>query len=192
MRAYACTRSDSGGMLLPVYVSLRMHEQYASQCVCLCECIRGDPQQRTLWTESRANLVWHLWRPWDNLHDTATDRSGDIDLKSGSSKIRFLCVLIGPQHLCGNMSLWAQLCVVIKDLMMETPTTLQCYGPLAWPPVPFLPPSSLPVITETFLSSFPALPQASPLIPVECVECWTGEPSSQAAGGEQTRGNEQH
>ncbi len=26
-------------------------------------------------------------------------------------------------HLCGNMSLWAELCVVIKDLMMETPTT---------------------------------------------------------------------
>ena len=96
MRAYACTRPDSSygwprGMLLPVYVSLRTHEQYAS------EWMWGYPRQLTLWTESRANLVWHLWRPRDNLHDTATDRSGDIDLKGGSSKIRFLCVLIGPE-----------------------------------------------------------------------------------------------
>lgn len=105
MRAYACTRSDSSygwprGMLLPVYVSLRMHEQYAS------EWMWGDPRQLTLWTESRANLVWHLWRPWDNLHDTATDRSGDIDLKSASSKIRFLCFLIGPEA-CTYVVIWA-------------------------------------------------------------------------------------
>ncbi|KAI4829799.1 hypothetical protein KUCAC02_001464 [Chaenocephalus aceratus] len=35
---------------------------------------------------------------------------------------------------------------------------------------------------ETFLSSFPALLQASPLIPVECVECWTAEPRRRIDG----------
>lgn len=50
------------------------------------------------------------------------------------------------------------------------------------------PPTSLPVITETFLSSLPASPQASPLIPAECVECWLAEaeePGQPEASGEE-------
>lgn len=79
-------------------VCVAPHAQAAcNQCVVLREWVQGDPLQHTLWSESGANPVWHLWRPWDNLHDTATDRSRDIDLKSGGSKIRFLCVMIGPE-----------------------------------------------------------------------------------------------
>lgn len=128
-------------MFLPVYKSLRTHEQ--------CACVSELGVILTPWTESRANLVWHLWRPWDNLHDTATDRSRDIDLKSSSSKIRFLCVLIGPEAHT-SVVIWAyeQSCVAIKYLTMESPTTpavltkvkLTTCGPMAWPPVPFLPP----------------------------------------------------
>lgn len=87
---------------------LTQHKQY----VWLCEWMQADPQQHTLWTESRAKLVWHLWRAWDNLHDTATDSGGDIDLKSGSSKIRFPCVAIGPEA-CTSVVIWShgQSCV---------------------------------------------------------------------------------
>lgn len=53
-----------------------------------------------------------------------------------------------------------------------------------------LPSNLSAAITETFLSSFPALRLASPLIPAECVECWTTELSSQAARGNR-RGNEE-
>lgn len=54
----------------------------------------------------------------------------------------------------------------------------------------FLPSNLSAVITETFLSSLPASRLASPLIPAECVECWTPEPSGQAAPGSR-RGNEE-
>lgn len=74
--------------------------------------MQTDPQQPTLWAESTANLVWHLWRPWDNLHDAATDRSADIDLKSAGSEnpIPTRYDWARGAHLCGGDTiLWAEL-----------------------------------------------------------------------------------
>lgn len=164
----------------PGSVSLWVHERCAALDSCLRQWMTADP----LWTESKSNLVWHLWRASDNLHDTATERSGDIDLKSGSSKIRFLCVRSGAK---------VQASVLIRAAQARwgpagaSLTTLGSSGLTSCS----LQPSNLSaVITETFLSSLPALRPASPFIPAECVECWTTELSSQAATGRR-RGNEE-
>lgn len=54
----------------------------------------------------------------------------------------------------------------------------------------FLPSNLSAVITETFLSWLPALRLASPLIPAECVECWTLEPLE--AVGEEMKNSSPH
>lgn len=94
--------------------------------------------------------------------------------------------------LAADTVLWAvcgmEICLLNNGESSLEPAS-QHWGPLAWPHVPFFPPISLAAITETFLSSLPALQQASPLIPAECVECWTTELSGRAASGKRG-GNE--
>lgn len=164
------------------FYSLHVHFQCASQR-CSVTILRSILQ-----TWNSTNLVWHLCKLWHDLHDTATDRRGNIDLKSCISKIRFLWVLaVAGTSTSVVIRAHQQTCVGIKALMMETTTTSSVPGwswpnngggPVGWPHVPFLLPKPLTVITETFLSSASASPQASPLIPVKCLECWTGEPGS--------------
>lgn len=92
----------------------------------------GEPHKCTLRTERAANLVWHLWGPWDNLHDTGTDRRAHIDLKSIHSKIRLrLGVEAATYEPIGLTSVqWSRLWWWRPHPPPHTPPTVRTEGSL--------------------------------------------------------------